>query len=267
MPPLKTAQQLAGLRILVTRPLEQSELLADMIAQHGGTGVVAPCLEAIPLPPSPALKRNLSVCGQQDVVIFISRNAVIYANQLGVLKSLSGAQIFALGESTASALQQLGTPRTITPDAGYDSESLLSLPQLQDVNGKHIHIVRGKGGREELRDRLSNRGAIVSYIETYQRQRPADCRDNVRQALQRGVSAIVVNSAETLENFLTSVAATEMSTIGGLPMFVPSQRVATLAQAQGFKAARVTRSPDNAGITVSLIEWATTRSVTESNER
>ena len=49
------------------------------------------------------------------------------------------------------------------------SEGILSLPSLSDVTEQRIVIVKGLGGRETLRDTLSERGAVVSECTVYER--------------------------------------------------------------------------------------------------
>jgi uroporphyrinogen-III synthase len=80
-------------------------------------------------------------------------------------------QVFAVGPGTARALQAHGLDSIITPD-GQDSEALLALPQLADVAGKRVVIVRGVGGRALLADTLRARGAQVDFMECYRRMRP-----------------------------------------------------------------------------------------------
>jgi uroporphyrinogen-III synthase len=53
-----------------------------------------------------------------------------------------------------------------------DSEGLLALPVLQDVEGQHFLIFRGQGGRELLRETLQARGAKVTVMELYRRELP-----------------------------------------------------------------------------------------------
>ncbi len=53
-----------------------------------------------------------------------------------------------------------------------DSEHLLRLPALQNVEQQQVLILRGNGGRELIKDALVRRGAKVHYSETYKRIHP-----------------------------------------------------------------------------------------------
>ena len=250
---------LTNLRVLITRPLAQSRALAAQIHEYRGIAVQVPTLEIVGVPASDSLRKKL-LCGTEcQAVIFVSHNAVIHANRITPLAGFSMRAVFAPGRSTALALNEVGVNDVITPATGYDSESLLALPEMRDVSGKHILIVRGQGGREELHDKLVNRGARVNYAEVYNRRRPADCHENLRRALADGVDVICVSSGEAMENLLSSLPAGEAESVLQLPLFAPSPRVAGLARARGFKQPVIADTPDDLGTTTSLLQWAATQ--------
>jgi len=258
---------LANLRVLITRPLDQSSALADLIHKCGGIAVAVPTLEIVGVPVSDAQRQTLLNCAACHAVVFISRNAVVHANSIAPLVGLAMRAVFAPGEATARALGDVGVDDVITPDSGSDSESLLALPQLCDISGKRVLIVRGLGGRDELRDKLVDRGARVDYVEVYRRRPPGDCHDKLRRALTDGIDAICVGSGEAMENLLSRLSAGEMESVLRLPLFAPSPRVASLARARGFKQPVVTDTPDDRGTTNSLLKWAAMQKPVEANER
>ena len=255
---------LAGLHVLIARPAAQACSLATSIRQYGGIPVLVPALEIVGLPVSMALRRALARCVHSDAVIFVSRNAVTHAAEIAPLINCLPAVIFALGTGTAAALRERGVSRVLTPDTNHHSESLLALPELSHVCGKRLSIVRGRGGREILRDELVARGAIVDYVEVYRRRQPADCGDKLRQALAAGLDAVVVNSGETLENLLTCLAVEERDALLTLPLFAPSDRVAQLAKMHGFTQAYTSRSPDAHSTTANLIKYLATQKIGKS---
>ncbi len=108
-----------------------------------------------------------------DLYVFISPNAVTFAGRLLEGHSLpDGARLAAVGSGTAQALQQAGFKVDLLPDARFDSEGLLALPELSRLAGRRVVIVRGEGGRPLLGDELRARGADVVYAEVYRRSRP-----------------------------------------------------------------------------------------------
>ena len=66
--------------------------------------------------------------------------------------------LLAVGATTASALER-SCGRPVVAPADQRSEGVLALPQLQDVAGRDIVIVRGNGGRELIKQGLLARGA------------------------------------------------------------------------------------------------------------
>src|SRR5207237_459615 len=58
------------------------------------------------------------------------------------------------------------------PQMGADSEAVLAAPELQQVAGKRVLIIRGDDGRPVLGESLTARGAKVEYAECYRRVRP-----------------------------------------------------------------------------------------------
>ncbi|MCW8833091.1 MAG: uroporphyrinogen-III synthase [Colwellia sp.] len=137
-----------------------------------------------------------------DMLIFVSVAAVEFAQSSISTANWQYGQIFAVGKATQNALLSLGISQVITPSQ-ENSEGLLALPSLtQDIKGKTITIVRGNGGREHLADSLKNRGAKVSYLESYQRVWRVLAKDISKQWYQQQINCIVVTSNAILEKLV-----------------------------------------------------------------
>lgn len=112
-----------------------------------------------------------------DNVIFTSKMAAQFA--LPFMPDLSShTYVYAVGKSTFQTLAQwthqypfwCNNHQLMMPLAHQQtSEGILSLPSLSDVTEQRIVIVKGLGGRETLRDTLSERGAVVSECTVYER--------------------------------------------------------------------------------------------------
>ena len=156
------AAPLSGVRVLITRPRAQAEVLAGAIRREGGEPLVWPLIDIQPVRDPARLDATLATLDRFDLAIFISPNAVQQAlariAQLG--RSWPPAlAIAAIGNGTAQALAAHGLAAAIVPRARFDSEGLLAEPALQSVPGRRIVILRGEGGREQLADTLRARGA------------------------------------------------------------------------------------------------------------
>ncbi|MCY4264883.1 MAG: uroporphyrinogen-III synthase [Gammaproteobacteria bacterium] len=231
-------QPLSGVSVLITRPLPQQTGLSEKITAAGGVPVAFPLLNIQPFFGSQAgakARDQIQALDQYDFLIFVSHNAANLAGQL-INKYWSqlpfDLQLIAIGRTTANTLNLVLNIQAICPSMGADSESVLALSALQDVVGKRIGIVRGQGGRELLATILTERGAVVDYIEVYSRQRVAHDQAEITK-LEHCCDMITVHNGESLK-ILTEICAKNMSQISLLPLVVPSQRILIQARQQGF---------------------------------
>jgi len=214
---------LAGLGVLVTRPVQQSAALARAIEAAGGRAVCFPVIEITPRSHQD-VAADAARLARPDIVIFVSRNAVEHG-----LEWSDGARIAAVGPATAAAIRAAARVVDIVPAGGFDSESLLAEAALADVAGKTIRIIRGNGGRELLAATLRERGAHVDYLEVYSRARPA-IDDGEIAALcarwRRGeIGVVTVMSVESLDNLLAMLPKSCRSLLVETPLVTPAARV------------------------------------------
>ncbi|MEZ8384833.1 uroporphyrinogen-III synthase, partial [Vibrio splendidus] len=101
-------------------------------------------------------------------------------------------------------------------------------------------------GRELIRDSLLNRGAQVSYCETYRREYIPINDHNIYQTwINKKTSKVVITSQEQLE-YLCSITPDEyLAWLSTRQLFVPSQRIVERAQQLGFSNVTNTQSATN----------------------
>lgn len=192
--------------IVITRPIDQAQKLSNEIKQAGGTPWLFPLIAIAALDDYTQFELEIAHLPKVDWVIFISSNAVQNAmprilSRYPVLPK--NIKFAAIGPSTAHHLQAFGVSNVLTPQLRFDSESLLALPEMQEVQGMKVMIVRGIGGRELMADTLKERGAEVSFAECYHRinpQQDASFLDKLWKSHQ--LSAIVVTSSEAMRYLL-----------------------------------------------------------------
>lgn len=185
------------LNVLITRPEEKSKQLALLLTQQGIANISQPLFDYHNNTNASEVKTALE---QSDVVIFVSAAAVTFAHNGYELPSLINHNkliVIAVGQATKKALLALGIADVTVPEQ-EDSEGVLSLPILQNVNRKRIKIFRGNGGREHIATILTERGAGVSYIESYQRVWRTLAKDIAQQWQAQQINCIVVTSNENL---------------------------------------------------------------------
>jgi uroporphyrinogen-III synthase len=158
--------------VLVTRPEGQQHGVVARLRAAGYQVSHAPALDIAPLALSAQDRQRLLDIDQYHAVFFVSSNAARFA--LAQLDTLwpqwpEGVHWLAVGPATAQVLATAGLPVEV-PESGFDSEAVLALPALADLQGRRILICRGEGGREWFADTLRGRGAEVEVISFYQRR-------------------------------------------------------------------------------------------------
>lgn len=214
---------LAGVGVLVTRPIHQSAELVAAITARGGLAIEWPVLEIVPRDTA-AILADEQRLAPPDIAIFVSPNAV----QFG-LAHAADARIGVVGPATARAVEAAGARVDIRPAAGYDSEHLLAEQALQGVSGKTVRIIRGDSGRELLAATLRSRDATVDYLSVYARAIPAysdaDLAALEQQWRSGAVNVITVMSVESLRNLLRLLPAACRNALGSTRLVTPAARV------------------------------------------
>jgi uroporphyrinogen-III synthase len=216
--------------IVVTRPASLAQGLASLIEAAGGKAFLFPAIEIEPLAVPPL------ALGRIDMAVFISPTAVREGlKHLAALQPPHLTQVVALSRGTRRELERHGVTGALAAEEGADSEALLALPELAQVAGRRIAIVRGEGGRSLLGEELRARGAAVEYVECYRRVRPrSDPAPLVAAWKSGGLHAVTVSSAQGLANLFEML---ERELLCSLPLFVPHARVAAQAQRLGAREA------------------------------
>jgi uroporphyrinogen-III synthase len=229
---------LSGLRVVVTRPAAQADTLCRLLEVRGAELRRLPLQAIEPVRQPQQVARRLAEFREAAAWIFTSANAVKFALQLdgGVWPPA-----IAVGAATSAALQARGLG-AVAPASSFTSEGVLALPQLQSVEGQRLLIVTGEGGRDEMRETLSARGAVVERAEVYRRVALPHPPEAVARALS-GAHAVVVTSGEALTRLQALAAEAGCPRLLRLQLVVPSQRVVELAQQLGFTSVPLVPEP------------------------
>ncbi|MBT8087436.1 MAG: uroporphyrinogen-III synthase [Gammaproteobacteria bacterium] len=209
--------------VLVTRPRAQAADLVAAIEQAGGTAFCFPVIEIAVLDEN-VVTAEAARLPQPDIVIFVSRNAVEYG-----LRYSGDGRLAVIGPATAAAVEAAGHIVDIQPAEGFDSERLLAEPELRDVAGKHVRIIRGNAGRELLAEELTARGALVHYLSVYERRLPQVSADMLARLesgwRQGGISVITVMSVQSYRNLVALLPDWCREQLESTPLVTPAGRV------------------------------------------
>ncbi|MCC4834695.1 uroporphyrinogen-III synthase [Shewanella sp. 10N.7] len=218
------------MKVLLTRPEGRNQAMAEQLKNKGVDFIVTPLL-AVAATLSPIEAHQLS---QADSIIFISTNAVHFAAQ-SLKGQFPNCRYYAVGQATADALTQYNIQAEVAPENSQDSEGLLSLSSLAEIQHQRIIIVRGVGGRETIAEKLTLRQAKVNYWEVYQRVMPKLDAQSVCSHWQAAqIDTIVVTSGEVLVNLINLVPKELFAWLQSCHIIVPSHRVEQRAKTAGL---------------------------------
>ena len=244
---------LSATGVLVTRARHQAEPLCQLIEACGGTPIRLPAVEILATPPN----NFAQVIEHCDIVIFISLNAVCFGLQALPTHTIpNGVKVAAVGKATARRLTESGITVDIVPPQAADSEALLEQPELQQVAGSRILIVRGNGGRELLADTLKQRGARVNYAEVYKRNYPkSDIPPTLIGQWKDQIQVVTVTSIDLLNNLITLLGEHGRPLLLQTPLLVISRRMRERALALGFQTVILSEGAHDQAIIDALCQW------------
>lgn len=233
-----TTNSLQDRTIVVTRPVAQAGKLIKKLEKLGANVVHFPVIAISPLKNQQQLLAQAKSLGNYDIAIFISRNAATFGTAL--IKKAGGwpreTQIVAIGDGTAQQLNELGLSADVVPSGTANSESLLSSSMMNSVEDKRILIFRGIGGREKLANSLRKRGAIVDYLECYERKRPNNDPNILTRLWDRDIMhGIILTSNEGLKNLYQMIKKDDLDRLNTTPLYVISSTMVDLCGKLGYK--------------------------------
>lgn len=244
---------------MVTRPAHQAARLCELIRAAGGEELPFPVLEIAPIEDAAPARALFARFEEFDLAVFVSSNAVDYAAELMGTRNLpSTLKLAAVGQRTAECARAHFHRIDIEAPPPYNSEALLTMPALHEMQGKRVMIVRGAGGRELLAETLRARGAEVCYAEVYRRLEPDGDLDMLRMAHPR-IDLIIVTSDNGLRNLVSMAGEHHRAWLLVTQLVVISPRTAELATELGFvHPAVVAHTATDEALLAASIDWRST---------
>jgi uroporphyrinogen-III synthase len=224
---------LNGLRVLNTRPLEQGKNLSQMINAAGGVALECPAISIEPT--SKDWLRSLPPLDSVEKAIFVSTNAVKYCFTALTQNWPQTIQVIAVGQATADALRNYNIHVTLRPDIA-DSEHLLELQALQQVNNETILLFKGEKGRPLIEETLSSRGANLLIFQVYKQLLP-QANSELFHSLwhNQAVDIILFTSQQAMHNIFLLFGEGAKDWLRSLPCIVISERLAKEAALLGMQ--------------------------------
>ena len=159
---------LRGLRIMVTRPEDPDDPLAEQLRHLGAEVVLQPAIRITPPADWQPVDDVLARLHDFDWLVFSSANGVRYLfdrmreQQRAAPRS---CKIAAIGPGTADELLRYELRADLVPEQ-YRAEALAAALAHQ-TPGRRFLLIRASRGREVLAEQLTASGAVVEQIVVY----------------------------------------------------------------------------------------------------
>ncbi|GAA73310.1 uroporphyrinogen III methyltransferase / synthase [Pseudoalteromonas sp. BSi20439] len=220
---------------MITRPEGKGAALAQQLEQAGYQASLYPVLKITYLTPTSV---ELSPLVNADKIIFVSQDAVHALNALKPAINTK-AQFYGVGQQTADTIYEVFGVRAALPKQ-HDSEGLLALKSLADVDGSNIVLVKGIGGRPEIAKTLKQRGAYLNNCVVYQREPVEPSSANWIDHWQSlNVHGIVITSNAAVDAIFNTITPAQLTWLQQCEFYVASERIGAYLQQQKINSTHI----------------------------
>ena len=238
------ALSLHGWTVVSLRPRGQHAAVRKAAARLGARVLACAPIAILTLTDDDA-RQALATAVACDIVIATSPNAVAAAQALQPLQARPAQHWLAVGAGSRNALARAGIHAEAP--ARMDSEGLLAMPVLHDVDGMAIGLVTAPGGRGRIAAVLRERGARIQRADVYQRQPvviAAACWRRLHKALADPAHVLLLaSSGEALLGLLAQAPQQVRPALCRAAVAVPGERLAGVARDAGFSRVAIAGSP------------------------
>ena len=207
---MNTAQQphatrpLAGLKIVVCRPREQAQALADGLATAGAEVIIAPVIAICdPADGGASLRAALARLSRGDWLVVTSPNGAERAAAAG--PPPAGVNVAAIGPGTAARAVASGLTVRLVPDRSVAEGLVQAFPAPDPQRGSLVVLARAAVARPLLPDSLRDAGWEVLDVAAY-RNVAAPLNELQRRAVARS-DGVVFTSSSTVKRLVAEVGA------------------------------------------------------------
>jgi uroporphyrinogen-III synthase len=193
---------------------------------------------------------------QAPLLVFTSPRSVEFGLGQVPPDVLAGAQVAAIGPSTARLLEASGICVNIRPQRGYTSEDLLeSLSRQEKANGRQprpAFILTAPGGRTTLKEGLLAQGYEPHMLMVYE-SRSTELLPAAVAAIENAATLLAVwTSANTMHALSQRLPASCWSRLCRADWLVISERLQRLARAYKPAHIHLAAGPANADIAAAV---------------
>lgn len=150
---------LAGVTVVITRPLEQAAALVELFEARGARTIVMPLIEVVDQADPAEVEAALAPLGADDWVVVASMHA---ARRVAVALERSPARVAAVGATTAATLSRVD----LVPQV-QSAEGLVAVFPSPSTQGGRVVVAQAGGGEPTLTAGLTTLGWNVTRLSTH----------------------------------------------------------------------------------------------------
>lgn len=249
---------LHGKKILVTRPIGQSEKLVEGLEELGAKVLEFPVIRIVETEDYIPLQKALECIHEYNWMVFTSSNGVHkFFKQLNKLRKdirlLAGLKLAVVGPATAASLCSHGVFPDYMPDSYTTRDLLKGLVKLVEQKGK-VLLLRSEIASDELAEGLRKNGISFDDIAVYKTE------TNLAGTMQvpdfftgNGIDFITLASPSSADA-LVSIAGRQILEDAGAGIVCIGPVTAAAVRKLGFEVAGVADEYTDEGMINKLIE-------------
>lgn len=189
-------QPLKNIKVLIPRPVGQTDEMADKLTALGATPIIFPLIKIDAIN-----QDNLKSCfGNTDFdwIIFTSSIAVQIFFESISPKSVR-SKIAVVGTSTQKAIENLGLKVSFIPSAATAKKLMKEIPLNK---GERVLIPRSKIAGKGVLDILKKRKIEFTEISTYDNTPIDYSQEQVEEIFDKNINVIAFTSGSTVDSFV-----------------------------------------------------------------
>lgn len=262
-----TGLPLEGLRVVVTRPRDQAQELANELEAAGAVPIVFPLIRIEAAADPEPLHRAAARAGSYDWIVFTSANGVLRFWEAleaagGRAEDLVGVRFACVGPATRRVLEEHGVKAEAMPSRYLGAEVAESLTRAhcaahagacseRPLDGVRILLPLAAGAAEVLERDLRERGAAVERVEAYRSVPDAEGAAGLRRFLAGDdVDVVTFTSPSAVDAFVDEVGVD----LGNVLVAVIGPVTAAAARRRGLRVGVEAREYTVQGFVKALVQ-------------
>ena len=261
---------LFGQRVVVTRPADRVDQLANLLEALGAEVIALPAIALAPVASNGLFRRALQDLETFDWVFFTSPEGIrwfrrLLAGERQDLRILRGRHIAAIGPKTAASIEQQGIHVDFQPKT-FSQEGLLEGLKRRRLAGRRALILSAKGARDVLEQGLKAYGVDVRKVPLYQTVIPPRLVERVKRVFEEPTDWVTVTSASCADHLVAALTAAGLKRLIGRIRWASIGPVTSLAVRRlGGRVAVEARRATIEGLVDALVKGGKRRGISRAS--